>query len=333
MSNSSERGSSQSDSAPFIHPSALCESDNIGTKTRIWAFAHVLPGAVIGTDCNICDHVFIENDVIVGDRVTVKCGVQLWDGLRIEQDVFIGPNVTFTNDKFPRSKQHLATYPRTVVERGASLGANATILPGITIGQHAMIGAGAVVTKSVPPNAIVRGNPAIIVGYVDSPQSARAALAAPNLGDSSAHSPALSPATPYHSRAKGVTLSSLPLINDLRGDLSAGEFERSVPFRPLRYFLVFGVPNSKVRGEHAHRTCHQFLIAVKGSLSVVVDDGTHREEFHLDKPNLGLHIPPMVWATQYRYSADAVLLVFASHYYAADDYIRDYNQFLSAVQV
>src|SRR6187431_1820384 len=139
----------------FVHPQALCESASIGAHTRVWAFAHVLPGARIGADCNICDHVFIENDVVLGDRVTVKCGVQLWDGLRAGDDVFIGPNATFTNDQFPRSKQRPSEFLRTVVSRKASIGANATILPGVTIGQNAMVGAGAVVTRDVPANAIV----------------------------------------------------------------------------------------------------------------------------------------------------------------------------------
>src|SRR5512144_2380840 len=112
----------------YVHPQGLCESKTIGAKTRVWAFAHVLPGARIGSDCNICDHVFIENDVIVGDRVTVKCGVQLWDGLRIADDVFIGPNATFTNDLFPRSRQEF-TLLETRIERAATIGANATILP------------------------------------------------------------------------------------------------------------------------------------------------------------------------------------------------------------
>lgn len=146
----------------FQHSHALVETRKIGAKTRIWAFVHILPGAQIGEDCNICDHVFIENDVVVGDRVTIKCGVQLWDGIRIESDVFIGPNVTFANDKFPRSKQKFAVM-RSVVKCGASIGANATILPGITIGERAMIGAGSVVTRDVPPDVLVVGNPARIV--------------------------------------------------------------------------------------------------------------------------------------------------------------------------
>jgi len=155
-----------SENAFFIHPQALCESQNIGEKTRIWAFSHVLSGAVIGKDCNICDHVFIENDVVIGNRVTVKSGVQLWDGCRIADDVFIGPNATFCNDPFPRSKVHLKEFLTTTIAQGASLGANCTILPGVTVGREAMVGAGAVVTRDVPARAIVVGNPARIVGYV-----------------------------------------------------------------------------------------------------------------------------------------------------------------------
>ena len=147
----------------FIHKLACVETKDIGNGTRIWAFAHVLSGAKIGEDVNICDHTFIENDVIIGDRVTIKCGVYLWDGLRLEDDVFVGPNATFTNDKFPRSKQFLDKFPQTIVKQGASIGANATILPGITIGKYAMIGAGAVVTHDVPDSCLAIGNPARVV--------------------------------------------------------------------------------------------------------------------------------------------------------------------------
>ena len=143
----------------FKHSHSLVETEYIGNNTRIWAFVHILPGAKIGADCNICDHVFIENDVIIGDRVTIKSGVQLWDGVRIEDDVFIGPNATLTNDIFPRSKQKF-TVLETRIKRGASIGANATILPGITIGENAMVGAGAVVTEDIPDNVLVVGNPA-----------------------------------------------------------------------------------------------------------------------------------------------------------------------------
>src|SRR5216684_3125681 len=141
----------------FQHPNAIVETPNVGERTRVWAFAHILPRAVIGSDCNICDNVFIENDVQVGDRVTVKCGVQLWDGVRLDDDVFVGPNATFTNDPAPRSKRRPAAFAQTRVRHGASIGANATILPGVTIGPLAMVGAGAVVTHDVPGHAVVTG--------------------------------------------------------------------------------------------------------------------------------------------------------------------------------
>lgn len=156
----------------FTHEKALVESDNIGENTRIWAFAHILPNAVIGADCNICDHVFIENDVVIGDRVTIKCGVQIWDGLRLEDDVMVGPNATFTNDLFPRSKQAFEL-KKTYIKKGASIGANATILAGVVIGEGAMVGAGAVVTKSVPPHAVVVGNPAKIMRVMENSLNAR----------------------------------------------------------------------------------------------------------------------------------------------------------------
>lgn len=150
--------------AAFIHPLASVQSQSVGDSTRIWQFTVVLGSARIGRDCNICSHCFLENDVLVGDRVTIKSGVQLWDGLIIEDDVFIGPNVTFTNDKYPRSGNS-ANFHRlqTRIERGASIGGGATILPGLVIGAGAIVGAGSVVTKDVPPAATVFGNPARLV--------------------------------------------------------------------------------------------------------------------------------------------------------------------------
>ncbi len=144
----------------FIHPLADVQNFEIGFGTKIWQFCVILNGATIGNDCNINAHCFIENDVIVGNRVTVKSGVQLWDGLRIEDDVFIGPNVTFTNDKYPRSKKKLETSGTTLLHRGCSIGANSTILCGISVGANAMIGAGSVVTRDVPPGELWIGNPA-----------------------------------------------------------------------------------------------------------------------------------------------------------------------------
>ena len=306
----------------YLHPAAICESASIGDGTRIWAFVHVLPKAVIGSECNICDGVFIENDVVVGDRVTVKCGVQLWDGVEIEDDVFIGPNATFTNDKYPRSKIYPESFARTLIRKGASIGANATILPGITIGAGAMVGAGSVVTRSVPPNAIVVGNPAKIVGYVNASMERIAADEKSETADQQV----------TKSKVTGVTLRAFRAVSDMRGCLSVGEFEREIPFIPQRYFLVYDVPTAETRGEHAHLKCHQFLIAVKGSVHVVADDGNVREEFVLDRNNLGLHLPPMTWGIQYRYSHDAVLLVFASDYYDPNDYIRDYDKFMEVVR-
>jgi UDP-2-acetamido-3-amino-2,3-dideoxy-glucuronate N-acetyltransferase len=300
----------------FVHERGLCESTSVGDGTRIWAFAHVLPGARIGADCNICDHVFVENDVVVGDRVTVKCGVQLWDGVRLGDDVFVGPNATFTNDPMPRSKQYPDRFAETVVSAGASIGGGAVLLPGVRIGRRAMVGAGAVVTRDVPPNAVVVGNPARIVGYVDTPPvSAPAARAQ---GDQL-------PVTDV----AGVTLRRLRLATDLRGSLVAANFASDLPFVPKRTFTVFDVPTRDVRGEHAHRVCEQFLVCLRGSVSAVVDDGGRRQEFRLDRPDLGLYMPAMTWGTQYQYSEDAVLLVFASEEYDAADYVRDYDEFLA----
>jgi len=301
-----------------FHPSALVESGHIGEGTLVWAYAHILPGARIGRDCTICDHTFIENDVIVGDRVTIKCGVQLWDGLRVEDDVFIGPNATFTNDRFPRSKHHLAEYPRTVIKRGASIGANATLAPGIVIGEMAMVGAGAVVTHDAPPHSKLAGNPARIIGYVDATPETPAAHLMADVRDSAALGEAI--------------VFRIPGAKDLRGSLSFGEVHRQVPFEVQRYFLVFDVPSEYVRGEHAHRTLQQFLVCVAGRCNVVIDDGSSRHEVVLDSPAKGVYIPPLVWATQYKFTRDAVLLVLASEYYDASEYIRDYGDFLALRQ-
>lgn len=146
-----------------IHKLSDVQSTNIGHGTRIWQYCVVLENALIGNNCNICAHTLIENDVFIGNNVTIKSGVFLWDGITIEDDVFVGPNATFTNDKTPRSKVYPSNFPKTIIKKGASIGANATILPGITIGENSMIGAGAVVTKDVPEFAVVVGNPAEII--------------------------------------------------------------------------------------------------------------------------------------------------------------------------
>jgi len=301
----------------FTHPESRVESGEVGAGTRVWAFAHILKGARIGADCNICDHTFVEGGAVVGDRVTLKCGVQLWDGVTLEDDVFVGPNATFTNDPFPRSGQRPAAFTRTLVRRGASIGANATLLPGVTVGAEAMVGAGAVVTRDVPPRAIVMGNPAAVTGFVrhESRTCGSEMCAVP----ARAMTPLIA----------GAGLYELPRVSDERGHLSFAEVGDSLPFTVLRYFLVFGVPNREVRGEHAHRRLEQFLVCVHGNCSVRLFDGDAGEEILLNRPDLGLHVPPMVWTTEYKYSPDAVLLVLASDIYREADYIRDVNEFLA----
>lgn len=276
----------------------------------------------IGEDCNLCDSVFVEDGVVVGDRVTIESGVQLWTGVEVEDDVFIGPNATFTNDPFPRSRPWLAEYPRTIVRRGASIGANATILPGLEIGIGALVGAGAVVTRSVPPHAIVVGNPARIKGYAGVPDEMASDAVDPTSVD---------PGT-QQVGVGDVTLHRFAEHSDLRGKLTAGSFDapEGIPFGVRRWFMVYDVPTREVRGEHAHRVCHQFLVCVNGSVTVAVDHGERRRDVVLDRPTLVLHLPPMTWATQYRYDREATLLVFASHEYDATDYIREYDEFLVA---
>ena len=309
----------------FAHPQSLVESSNIGDGTRVWAFAHILPGAVVGRDCNICDHVFIENDVVVGDRVTVKCGVQLWDGVALEDDVFVGPNATFTNDLFPRSRQRPEQFARTTVRAGASIGANATLLPGIEIGRGAMVGAGAVVTRDVPPGVVVAGNPARIrrhagadgVPLGDAPPSE-----APSTGR-----PVLTTASPA-----GATVHTIPVVSDSRGSLSFAEVGSELPFVPRRYFLLYDVPSGAIRGAHAHRSLEQYIVCVHGSCRVILDNGSRQDELALAAADRGVHVPPMIWTTVVPDSTATTVLVLASAEYDADDYIRDYDEFLSVAR-
>jgi UDP-2-acetamido-3-amino-2,3-dideoxy-glucuronate N-acetyltransferase len=286
----------------FKHPQALVESETIGDDTRIWAFAHVLPGARIGRDCNICDQTFIENDVVLGDRVTIKCGVQVWDGITLEDDVFVGPNATFTNDPLPRSRQRPPTYARTVVRKGASIGANATILPGLTIGEGAMVGAGAVVTRDVPAHCVVVGNPARVLR------------------------------NPQARTEPSGTPVGLKVVTDERGSLSFGEVGNPLPFLPQRYFTVFDVPPGQTRGEHAHRKCHQFLVCVAGACVATLDNGLESTRIELAGPAVGLHVPPLTWVALSEFSPGAVLLVLASDLFSEADYIRQYGEFRRAVQ-
>jgi dTDP-4-dehydrorhamnose 3,5-epimerase-like enzyme len=184
-----------------------------------------------------------------------------------------------------------------------------------------MVAAGAVITKNVPPNAIVAGNPGRIVGYV-SDEKTRAASVPSAFSGTSPTENALIP---------GVHVYELPIVSDLRGSLSFAQHSGTLPFVPRRYFIVYNVSSHEVRGEHAHRTLHQFLVCVKGSVRIMADNGATRRELVLSSPGVGVHIPPMVWASQYNYSADAVLLVLASDAYSEEDYIRDYDTYVDLV--
>lgn len=303
----------------FIHKTSEVSTQKIGSDTKIWQYVVILDGATIGKNCNICSHVFIENNVTVGDNVTIKSGVQLWDGITIEDDVFIGPNVSFSNDKFPRSKNYQTEPISTLVKNKASISSGSVILPGLIIGENAMVGAGAVVTKDVPANAIVKGNPARISGYIESKGNQKSKV----IDTASLNQ------TELKIEVSGVSLLKLRNYSDIRGTLTVVNFISEIPFVPKRYFMVYDVPSKETRGEHAHKSTKQFLICINGSCKVLVDDGTRRQEVLLDSPDIGLLIPPLVWGTQYQYSPDAVLAVFASEEYDDADYIRDYSTFLA----
>jgi UDP-2-acetamido-3-amino-2,3-dideoxy-glucuronate N-acetyltransferase len=235
-----------------------------------------------------------EHAVVVGD-------------VTLEEGVTVGPGAVLDGEARP-----------VVVRRHASLGANATVRAGVEIGRGAVVEPGTVVTQNVPANAIVTGNPATIVAYVDSGRDEPV----PELVTPSELEDAVTP-----TRVPGVTLHRLTSAQDLRGRVAAAEFAE-LPFRPQRVFAVFAVPSESVRGAHAHRTCSQLLVCTAGSVSCLVDDGATRDEVRLERPDVALHVPPMIWGTQWRYTRDAVLLVLASHPYDAADYIRDYEEFL-----
>lgn len=235
---------------------------------------------------------------------------------QIADGVTFGPRVVLSGDGI-------------VLRKNARLDAAAVIGGNVTIGQGAWIRAGSVVLRSVPPNAIVEGNPAQVVGYLDS--------------EGFRHKP-----DPKHidihalgqlSRPSKVNLSVgqsalflMRRITDARGALTVGEVPTEVPFSPARYFVVFDVPSMELRGEHAHKKCQQFLICLHGTCRVLLDDGQSRCEVTLDRPDMGVFMPEMIWGTQYRYSSDAVLLVFASHTYDAEDYLRTYDDFLAELE-
>jgi len=243
-------------------------------------------------------------------------------GVTIHDDVRVGPNAVVLGSGGEPGAE-------TVVQSGAVIGANATVLPGVVIGFSAVVGAGAVVTKSVPPYAIVAGNPAAIVRYQADFVTDTTAGGLPDAPESRLGRQ-VGDVLPLD--VGGCTLRRLPHFADVRGALYPIEFSADLPFVPRRIFVVAAVSSDKIRGEHAHRECRQFLIAVKGSLSVMVDDGRNRREVELADPSIGLDLMPGVWAVQYKFTPETALLVLASHGYDADDYIRNYRDFRTLVE-
>lgn len=251
------------------------------------------------------------------DACCVEGFTQLWAGVHLQVGARLGPGVILE-----RSSISVEGDISTNFGANCNVGAGVIVHQGVSIGEGAVITPGSVVAQNLPPYSIASGSPARVIGYVESlptqntPQQWPIQIPFP-VGN-----------VVTHIGVGDVTLHRCKLVCDPRGDLSVGEFPQDIPFEPKRFFLVFNVPSEKTRGEHAHHHCHQFLICVKGSCSVVVDDGLSRCEVKLDSPDLGIHLPPLTWGIQYKYSADAVLLVFTSDYYDASDYIRSYSDFV-----
>lgn len=261
---------------------------------RIHPTASVSPGAQLGDGC------LVDAEAYVGPLCVVEPGVS------------VGVRATVIGAARPEEPDRGGT----IVKLGASIGAGALIQGPLTIGHGAVIAAGAVVTVDVPAHAIVAGNPASVTGYTQR-------------GVETAMPAVTSPAGPGEIvTVAGSRLERLPKVVDLRGSLTFAELGRGLPFVPRRIFMVFDVASRKVRGSHAHRAHHQYLVAIGGQLTVALDNGEERGQVVLDQPNLGLHIPPLVWATQYDYSAGAALVVLASDEYDEADYIRDYDDYL-----
>lgn len=278
-------------------------------------FSVLHPDARLAADVIVGAYVVIEANVSVQSGSSLGAGCFIAAGTQLGKGVHVDAQVAFA--------AALAGTAPALVEDGVWIGAHATIRAGVTIGAGAVIRPGAVVTRSVPAAGIVEGNPATLAGYLNA--SGTSTAIATTVG------PSVAGVQP--TGVRGVNVYRLPVIPDMRGTLTVGEFQTNIPFVPLRYFMVYETPSRELRGEHAHRTCHQFLICVRGSCTVMADDGTQRVEISLDAPNLGVYLPPMVWGVQYKHSHDALLLVFASHHYDPADYIRDYSSFLEALRV
>lgn len=260
----------------------------------------------------VAPDVTLPADAQIAVGVTVEARVLLAAGIEIGADVTIERGVIFAEG----GPQPTRLSARVRIGTGSVIGA------GVDIGWGAQVLPGSVVLSSVPANAVVSGNPAQIVGY-----NQGAAGSGPGFDPG----PDRLPAGGKDLGVGGAALFQMPRFSDLRGSLTVGEMGEGFPFQPKRYFIVFDVPSQELRGEHAHRSCEQFLICARGSCRALLDDGTNRHEVVLDRPDIGLHMPAMIWGTQYRYTRDAVLLVFASHGYDGRDYIRTYDEFRTEV--
>jgi len=297
-----------------ISPEARCESSSVGAGTTIGPFAVIPRDCTIGANCVIREHVTIGQGVTVGDGVTIGSGGRVGSGATIGSSSSIGPNAILADATEGVSG--------VVLAEGAVVGAGSFVASGVRLELNCEVRPGSVVDSTVPPNAIVEGNPALIVAYSDSPTRAMRLISAAAALRSSGQR-----TTPID--VDGAALWALRHVRDLRGSLVPIELASDLPFVPLRQFFVLGVPGDKVRGEHAHRLCDQFLIAAHGALSVVIDNGSTACEVRLDDPAAGLYVPAGLWLVQYKFTRDAVLAVFASRPYESDDYIRDYPTFLS----
>jgi len=274
----------------------------------------------IALSAKLGDYVKAYPGAKVGDLTIIEGFTQIWSGVEIGARVRVEAGVVFVKNV---GAERVGS-ETTRVSDGVHLGAGSIIGLGVTIGLGAVIEPGTVVLQNIPANAVVGGAPARITGYTQTHT--------PNFEATQGRAVINNHETATQVGVGGVTLHRLKLVRDVRGDLSVGEFQNEVPFLPKRYFLVFDVPSEKVRGEHAHHRCHQFLVCVKGKCAVLVDDGCRRCEIELDAPNMGLYLPPLIWGVQYKYSPDAILLVFTSDYYDPADYIRDYQEFVATVQ-
>jgi acetyltransferase-like isoleucine patch superfamily enzyme len=304
----------------MVHPSAVVEDGAaIGAGAKVGPHAHVERAAVVEPGAQLGANTVVRSGAHIGTAALLGPGVFVDRGCTIGADARIGPSAALLSS--PTASGVRKSEPSSVAD-DVAIGANATVLAGVCVAAHAVVGPGAVVEHDVPPYAIAEGVPAHIVGYRSSAHHhAERRLRASELDDD------LFPA-----KLGRATLRLHPRVDDLRGSLSFAEIGSGLPFEPKRYFTVFGVPSREVRGEHAHRELEEVLICVHGECTVMVNDGVERAEVVLDRPDVSLHLPSMVWTAQFAYSSDAVLLALCFDVYDAGDYIRSYDEFEGLVR-